>query len=39
MALPSLPREKFLATVVHLLEITLILVGNDYYVRQNDSMA
>jgi DNA topoisomerase-1 len=37
MALRGLPREKVLATVVHLLEATLIRVGNDDYVRQNDS--
>jgi DNA topoisomerase-1 len=33
----GLPREKVLATVVHLLETTLIRVGNDDYARQNDS--
>ena len=37
MALPGLPREKVLATVVHLLETTLIRVGNDDYARQNNS--
>jgi DNA topoisomerase-1 len=37
MALPGLPREKVLATVVHLLETTLIRVGNDNYARQNGS--
>jgi DNA topoisomerase I len=37
MALRGLPRQKVLATVVHLLEITLIRVGNDDYARQNDS--
>ncbi|GAC1538029.1 MAG: DNA topoisomerase IB [Ramlibacter sp.] len=37
MALRGLPREKVLATVVHLLETTLIRVGNDDYVRQNKS--
>jgi DNA topoisomerase-1 len=37
MALRGLPREKVLATVVHLLETTLISVGNDDYARQNDS--
>jgi DNA topoisomerase I len=37
MALRGLPREKVLATVVHLLETTLIRVGNDDYARQNDS--
>jgi DNA topoisomerase I len=37
MALRGLPREKVLATVVHLLETTLIRVGNDDYARQNGS--
>ena len=37
MALRGLPREKVLATVVHLLESTLIRVGNDDYAKQNDS--
>ena len=34
---PGLPREKVLATVVRLLELTLIRVGNDEYARQNRS--
>ena len=33
----GLPREKVLATVVHLLETTLIRVGNDDYAKQNQS--
>jgi DNA topoisomerase I len=37
MALPGLPREKVLATIVHLLDSTLIRVGNDSYARENDS--
>jgi DNA topoisomerase I len=37
MALRGLPREKVLATVVHLLETTLIRVGNDNYARENNS--
>jgi DNA topoisomerase I len=37
MALQGLPREKVLATVVHLLETTLIRVGNDDYARENKS--
>jgi DNA topoisomerase-1 len=37
MALRGLPRQKVLATVVHLLETTLIRIGNDDYARQNDS--
>ncbi len=34
---PGLPREKVLATVVRLLEKTLIRVGNDEYARDNQS--
>ncbi len=37
MAKRDLPREKVLATVVHLLETTLIRVGNDDYARTNKS--
>jgi DNA topoisomerase-1 len=37
MALRGLPREKVLATVVHLLETTLIRVGNDDYAKANKS--
>ncbi|HEY1629947.1 MAG TPA: hypothetical protein VGF56_01465 [Rhizomicrobium sp.] len=37
MALPGMPREKVLATVVALLESTLIRVGNEDYARQNGS--
>lgn len=37
MALPGLPREKVLATIVHLLDKTLIRIGNDSYARENDS--
>ena len=37
MALRGLPRDKILATVVHLLETTLIRVGNDEYAKQNNS--
>jgi len=37
MGLRGLPREKVLATVVHLLENTLIRVGNADYVKQNKS--
>jgi DNA topoisomerase I len=37
MGLRGLPREKLLATVVHLLETTLIRVGNDDYAKQNNS--
>jgi DNA topoisomerase-1 len=33
----GLPREKVLATVVSLLESTLIRVGNEEYARENDS--
>jgi DNA topoisomerase-1 len=34
---PGLPREKVLATVVRLLETTLVRVGNEEYARTNDS--
>ena len=37
VSLRGLPREKVLATVVHLLETTLIRVGNDEYARTNQS--
>ncbi|MGG5822601.1 DNA topoisomerase IB [Falsiroseomonas sp. HW251] len=37
MARSGLPREKVLATVVHLLETTLIRVGNDEYAAKNGS--
>jgi DNA topoisomerase-1 len=35
LARPGLPREKVLATVVKLLEATLIRVGNEEYARDN----
>ncbi len=34
---PGLPREKVLATIVRLLEVTLIRVGNEEYARTNGS--
>ena len=34
---PGLPREKVLAAVVRLLELTLIRVGSDEYARLNRS--
>ncbi len=37
LAKPGLPREKVLAAVVRLLELTLIRVGNDEYARLNRS--
>lgn len=37
MAKPGLPREKVLATVVRLLEESLIRVGNEEYARTNRS--
>jgi DNA topoisomerase-1 len=37
LARPGMPREKVLATVVRLLETTLIRVGNDEYARHNKS--
>ena len=37
LARQGMPREKVLATVVRLLETTLIRVGNDEYAKENDS--
>jgi DNA topoisomerase-1 len=37
LALKGLPRPKVLATVVRLLEVSLIRVGNEEYERENDS--
>lgn len=37
LALPGLPREKVLATIVYLLETTMIRVGNEEYARTNKS--
>ena len=37
LSLPGLPRPKVLATVVRLLETTLIRVGNEEYARTNKS--
>ncbi len=37
LAKPGLPREKVLATVVRLMEKTLIRVGNEEYARENKS--
>jgi DNA topoisomerase-1 len=37
LRLPGLPREKVLATIVYLLEATMMRIGNDEYARQNQS--
>jgi DNA topoisomerase I len=37
MRLPGIPRERALATLVHLLESTLIRIGNAAYARANES--
>ena len=37
LARPGLPKEKVLATIVRLLQMTLIRVGNEEYRKQNDS--
>jgi len=37
LALPGLPRNKVLATIVRLMETTLIRVGNAEYARENKS--
>src|SRR5437588_5287415 len=34
---PGLPKEKVLATIIRLLETTLIRIGNEEYVKQNNS--
>lgn len=37
LRLPGLPREKMMATVVHLLQRTMMRVGNEEYARENKS--
>jgi DNA topoisomerase I len=37
LALPGLPRDKILATIVRLLETTMMRVGNEEYARSNGS--
>ena len=37
MNLPGLPREKVLATIIRLLDISAIRVGNEEYARENQS--
>jgi DNA topoisomerase-1 len=37
LSIPGLPRPKVLATIVRLMETTLIRVGNEEYARQNHS--
>ena len=37
LALPGLPRDKALATIVRLLEATFIRIGNAEYARENES--
>jgi DNA topoisomerase-1 len=37
LALDGMPRDKLLATIVHLLDVTLIRVGNEEYARENRS--
>jgi DNA topoisomerase-1 len=37
LGLPGLPRDKVLATIVYLLEATMIRIGNDEYARENKS--
>ncbi len=37
LSLPGLPRRKVLATIVRLMETTLIRVGNEEYARENKS--
>ncbi|MGE0756480.1 MAG: DNA topoisomerase IB, partial [Pirellulaceae bacterium] len=37
LRLPGMPREKIVALIVRLLEVTLIRIGNEEYARQNGS--
>lgn len=37
LRLPGLPREKVLATIVYLLQATMMRIGNEEYARQNKS--
>ncbi|QGZ37891.1 DNA topoisomerase-1 [Pseudoduganella flava] len=37
LGLPGLPREKVLATIVYLLEHTMMRIGNEEYARDNKS--
>ena len=37
LARPGLPREKVLATIVHLLQATMMRIGNEEYARTNKS--
>lgn len=37
LALPGLPRDKVLAAIVHLLQVTLMRIGNREYARDNNS--
>jgi DNA topoisomerase-1 len=37
LGLPGLPREKVLATIVYLLETTMMRIGNEEYARDNKS--
>jgi DNA topoisomerase-1 len=37
LSAPGMPRQKILATIVRLMEVTLIRVGNEEYARENHS--
>jgi DNA topoisomerase-1 len=37
LKLPGLPREKVLATIVYLLQVTMMRIGNEEYARTNNS--
>jgi len=37
LKLPGLPREKVLATIVYLLEATMMRIGNEQYAKENKS--
>lgn len=38
MSLPGMPREKVVATIIWLLENTLIRIGNEEYKEENDTL-
>lgn len=37
LALPALPQEKVVATIIYLMQLTMIRIGNDAYAKQNKS--
>lgn len=37
LSLPGLPQEKVLASIIYLMQLTMIRIGNDTYAKQNKS--